>query len=149
MAIEDNVNDVIKFINEEVIPLVIATLDFKESDLQVCVDDTAFFTNQKRTNSHYAKCYFNAIDKIEKDVMDKINILTARKKALNDNIRYIELYKDENKNKNEIDYLKNILNEVEMELQKFTNKYKVIENADIYLGDLSLKILRYDRNFKS
>ncbi|KYD12428.1 hypothetical protein [Saccharococcus caldoxylosilyticus] len=133
----NDVNDVLKFLVEKVIPLMVSKLDFNKEELKVEVNANAFFTNYRGAGKEFATAYNNALEELETQCKQRLDILTAKYTAIRDIVRQVEFRNSnhEDSNHEALEYLKKKQDEVAKELAEITNEYKVIQSAKFYVSN--------------
>jgi hypothetical protein len=129
----NDVNDVLKFLVEKVIPLMVSKLDFNKEELKVEVNANAFFTNYRGAGKEFATAYNNALEELETQCKQRLDVLTAKYTAIRDIVRQMDYA---NSDREVLEYLKKKQDEAEKELAEVTNEYKVIQNAKYYVSNV-------------
>ncbi|TCJ93414.1 UNVERIFIED_ORG: hypothetical protein BDK47_13334 [Anoxybacillus amylolyticus] len=124
--------DVFEFLVEKVIPLMVSKLDFDKEELKVEVNANAFFTNYRDAGKEFAAAYDDALEELETQCKQKLDVLTAKYTAVRDVVRHME-YK--NSDPEVLEYLKKKQDEAEKELAEATNEYKIIQKAKYYVSN--------------
>ena len=124
------------YLTKNVIPLVIAKLDFNNPDLEVDISETAFFIHSQSTNKHFTEAYDLVFKELKNESKKKINVLTAEKKVISDNYIFLRSHVTDGNSQSAKNHFKVLLDQVDSELNKEIEEYHLIESVETYVSSL-------------
>lgn len=130
----DDLDKMYKFLVEEIIPEMLNEIDFTEESLNALIsEDNSYFSNSSSVQDKFGASYKKVINRYSSESILYITLLTAKQKAIQDNLDILKKSKKNEKYDSVIEYLQIQLNNVKENLKVAIDQNNIILHAEEYI----------------